>query len=148
MKLVINKRARHDYTISKTFQAGVVLTGPEVKSLRNKSASLRGSFVKPVGNEMFLIGAQITPYSYADNTDYDPKRTRKLLLKKKEIYQLMEASQRKGWSLVPLDFSLAGKVIKLSIGLAQGKKQHEKRAVLKDRAIKRDIEKELKARGR
>jgi SsrA-binding protein len=144
MKLVINKKATHEFDVHKTFTAGVMLTGPEVKSLRNKAASLRGSYVKPVGNELFLIGAQISPYSYADNTEYDPKRTRKLLMKKKEVFQLLEASSQKGWSLVPLSIDLVGKLIKIQVGLARGKKQHEKRAVLKERAQKRDTEREMK----
>lgn len=145
MKLVINKKARHDYDVSKVFRAGIILTGPEVKSLRNKAGSLRGSFVKSIGDELFLVNAQINPYSYADNTDYDPKRTRKLLLKKKEIHQLAEASSQKGWSLVPLSIDLEGKYIKATIGLARGKKQHEKREELKKRAQKRDAERERKA---
>jgi SsrA-binding protein len=144
MKLLVNKKARHDFEISKTFLAGVVLTGPEVKSLRNKSGSLKGSFVKVVGTEIFLLGAQVSPYKFADNTDYDPKRTRKLLLKKKEIYQLLEASTQKGWSLVPLDISLVRNKIKVNIGLARGKQLHQKRSALKKKAIKRDLERELK----
>lgn len=145
MLLLANKKARHDYAISETVQAGVVLTGAEVKSLRGKSGSLTGSYVKPIGNELFLIGAQITPYKFADNTDYDPKRTRKLLLKRREIAHLAEATSRKGWSLIPLSFDLVGRNIKLTIGLGRGRQEFEKRQVLKERTMKREIAAAMKS---
>lgn len=148
MLLVLNKRAPHDFVIGQTVYAGLVLTGPEVKSLRLKHGSLQGSFVKIIGNEAFLMNAQINPYDYADNRDYDPKRTRKLLLKKKEIYNLMEADSRKGNALVPLAIEALGRQIKLKIGVGTGKKQHEKRAELKKRAVERDVAKELKEKIR
>src|SRR3990172_3285861 len=116
MQLIVNKKARHDYEITQTVQAGIVLTGAEVKSLRGKSGSLNGSYVRPLHNELYLIGAQITPYRFADNTDYDPKRTRKLLLKKREIVDLIASTQRKGWTLVPLSFEVVGRKIKLNVG--------------------------------
>jgi SsrA-binding protein len=144
MLLLVNKKARHDYAISQTIQAGVVLTGAEVKSLRGKSGSLTGSFVKPLKNELFLIGAQITPYKFADNTDYDPKRTRKLLLKKREIADLIEASQQKGHTLVPLSFEAVGRMIKLNIGVGRGQQEFEKRDKLKKRALKREMQREIK----
>lgn len=147
MQLVVNKKAQHDFEIDSVVHAGIVLTGPEVKSLRRKAASLKGSFVKPIGGELFLLHAQISPYSFADNREYDPIRTRKLLMKKKEILKLLEASGQKGWSLVPLSFDVVGRVIKVSVGLARGKKQFEKRAELKKKAIKRDTEREMKFRG-
>ncbi len=139
MILLINKKARFDYEITKTLQAGIALIGAEVKSLRNKSGSLNGSFVKIIGHEAFLINAQITPYKFADNRQYDPKRTRKLLLKKKEIYQLLEATQQKNWTVVPLKMELFGNKIKLTLGLGRGKKQFEKRAKIKERDEKRKI---------
>jgi len=95
MILVLNKRARYDYIISKKYQAGIVLIGSEVKSLRSKAASLQGSFVKIIDGQAFLINAQINAYKFADNEGYDPKRSRKLLLKKKEIFQLIEVSDKK-----------------------------------------------------
>jgi SsrA-binding protein len=144
MKLIVHKKAKHQYEIAQTVQAGIVLTGAEVKSLRNKSGSLSGSYVKPLNNELFLIGAQITPYKFADNQDYDPKRTRKLLLRKKEIYRLIDSSRKKGWTLVPLSFELVGKNIKLNIGLGRGKEEFEKREKLKKRKLKRDLQRDLK----
>lgn len=144
MILVDNRRARAEYETLETFQAGIVLTGPEVKSLRHKSGSLHGSFVKSVGGELFLIGAQISPYPFANNTEYDPKRTRKLLLKKREIIMLSEVTQQKGKTLVPLSFVLAHNIIKLNFAVARGKKLHDRRRELKERDIKRETQKELK----
>ena len=146
MKLLVNKKANFDYQIQKTFQAGVSLSGAEVKSLRNKSGSLAGSYVKVISGEVFLLGSQITPYKFADNTEYDPKRTRKLLLKKKEIVEMIGYTEKKGWSLVPLSFELVRNKIKLNIGLGKGKKEFEKRASLKSKAIKKDIYRHIKDR--
>jgi len=140
MLLLANKKAKHQYEISQTVQAGIVLTGAEVKSLRHKSGSLAGSYVKPMGDELYLIGAQITPYKFADNADYDPKRTRKLLLRKKEIFNLAQASQKKGWTLIPLSFELVGKNIKLNVGLGRGKEREK----LKKRDLKRELQREMK----
>ncbi len=148
MMLVINKRAKRDYEFLNTYQAGIVLTGKEVKSLRNKSASLKGAFVKIIGNEAFLVNAQITPYKFAINKDYDPKRTRKLLLRKKEIYKLKEATHQKGRTLVPYSFELRKNTIKLNFALARGKKQFEKRADLRKKAQQRDAQRELKQKIR
>jgi SsrA-binding protein len=148
MLLIENKKARFEYEITTTYQAGVVLSGSEVKSLRNKSGSLSGSFVKVIGDEVFLLNAQITPYTFADNRDYDPKRTRKLLLHKKEIIQLMESQNQKGSVLVPLAITLEGNTIKVSLGVGRGKKQYEKRAQLKQRDVERDIRREVKEKVR
>lgn len=148
MILLQNRKARAEYEVLSEFQAGVQLTGPEVKSLRNKSGSLNGSFVKIVGNEVFLLGAQITPYKFADNREYDPTRTRKLLLKRSEIDKLIEASNTKGRTLVPLAFESVGRHIKLSFAIARGKKQYERRAELKKKAIERDVAREIKQKVR
>jgi SsrA-binding protein len=145
MVLLVNKKASFEYEILEKFQAGVVLSGAEVKSVRHKSGSLSGSFVKILGDEAFLLNAQISPYKYADNREYDPKRTRKLLLKKKEIYQLLESSAQKGRTLVPLSFEAVGRTIKLNFGIGRGKKVFEKRAQIKERDIARDMARELKS---
>ena len=147
MLLLKNKKATHEYQIEKTYTAGVVLSGPEVKSLKNKSGSLTGSFVKTVGGEVFLINAQISPYKFADNTNYDPKRTRKLLLKKREIDNLYEALEQKGRALVPLSFELLGRNIKLVFGIGRGLKLYDKRAKDKKRTIDRDIARQMKQVG-
>lgn len=147
MLLVENRKARHDYEFLQTYHAGVVLTGAEVKSLRKKSASFFGSYLKIIGGEAFLLNAQISPYKFADNRNYDPKRTRKLLLKRKELEHLAEVTV-KGVSLIPIAFELFGKNIKLQFAVARGKKQFERRAELKKRAIERDVQREMKEKVR
>ncbi|MEN8253473.1 MAG: SsrA-binding protein SmpB [Patescibacteria group bacterium] len=139
MKLIINKKARYDYEISKTYTAGIVLEGREVKSLRAKHASLTGSFVKIINSEAFLLNAQINPYAFAKNDDYNPKRTRKLLLTKKEIADLDQATNNKGWMIIPLSIFLKGRNIKVDIGLGKGKKVHEKREAIKKRDLEREV---------
>lgn len=148
MLLLKNKRASHDYSIENTYLAGIVLSGPEVKSVRNKSGSFNGSYVKVLSDEIFLINAQITPYKFANNENYDPKRTRKLLLRKKEIGHLTEELNKKNRTLVPLSFHAIGRNIKLKIGVGIGLKLHDKRAKMKKRTIDRDMAKDLKFIGR
>lgn len=139
MLLLKNKKATFEYEILSKYEAGVVLSGAEVKSLRNQSGSFAGSFVKLIGGEAFLLNAQITPYQFADNREYDPKRTRKLLLSKKELLDLAEITSQKGKTLVPLAFVLKNNKIKLEFGVGRGKKLHDKRADVK----KRDLDREL-----
>ena len=148
MVLLENRKARQEYETLQQFSAGLILTGGEVKSLRNKSGSFTGSYIKIIGDEAFLLNAQITPYKFADQHDLDPKRTRKLLLHKREITHLAEESNNKGLTLVPLAFDLVGNHIKLHFALARGKKQYERRAELKRRAIERDIQREVKQKIR
>lgn len=145
--IIINKLARREYEILSTFTAGLLLTGPEVKSLRLGQASLRGSHVKIIGTEAFLLNAQITPYRFASQKELEPKRTRKLLLKRRELDRLIGASQEKGRTLVPLAFK-TGRTIKLEIGIGRGKKQHEKREELKRREQKREVERTIRGRLR
>lgn len=148
MILLENKKARMEYDFIESYLAGVVLSGAEVKSLRNKSGSFTGSYVKVLGNELYLLNAQITPYAFADNHDYDPKRTRKLLLKRKQINTLIEAATQRGLALIPQQFELLGNHIKLRFALAKGKKQYERRAELKKKAIERDVQYEFKTKLR
>lgn len=144
MLLIKNRRAKYDYDIQKTWLAGIVLTGPEVKSLRSKEASLQGSYVKIINEEAWLINAQINPYPYAVQTDYDPKRSRKLLLTKKEIYKLQEYTQAKNYTIVPLAFELINNRVKVKIGIGKGKKEYEKREKIKKRELKRKMAREFK----
>jgi len=139
--LIENKRAKFDYQIDRIFVAGIQLSGGEVKSLRLRQASLGGSFVKIMNDDSaILLGAQITPYKFAENRDYDPKRTRRLLLRKSEIAKLKEGASQKGYTLVPLAFMVDSAFIKLKVGVARGKKQFEKRQQIK----KRDLEREAR----
>lgn len=147
MVRIKNASAYREFAIGDTVVAGVVLTGPEVKSIRLGQASLKGSHVRIVGGEAFLLNAQITPYKFAQQADYDPKRTRKLLLKKRELNRIAGILQQKGLTLVPLAL-FAQRTVKLEIGVGRGKKQYEKREELKKKQQKREVERMLKGKLR
>ncbi|MBU0979014.1 MAG: SsrA-binding protein SmpB [Patescibacteria group bacterium] len=144
MSLVVNRKARSLYQIEDTFLAGLVLSGPEVKSLRQAHASLVGSFVRIINGEAFLINAQISPYVFAINTEYDARRIRKLLLKKAELDRLTVITTQQKRVLVPLSFELDHRRIKLKVGIGRGKKQYEQRETIKRRQQKREMAKEFK----
>lgn len=144
MSLLSNAKARFEYDVKEKYVAGVVLTGQEVKSVRGKHGSLSGSFVRILGNEAWLVNAQIPLYAYATDEDYDPKRMRKLLLHKGELLNLQQLSQHKGLTLVPLSLFLEGNRIKLEFGVGKGRKAHDKRAVIKKREMDREMAAVLK----
>lgn len=134
-----NRKARFDYFIEERFEAGLVLQGWEVKSMRAGRAQLAEAYVFVRNEEAFLTGAHITPLKTAStHITADPTRTRKLLLNKSELSRLTGAVERKGFTLVPLDLHWKNGRAKLEIGLAKGKKQHDKRATEKDRDWQRD----------
>jgi SsrA-binding protein len=140
-----NKKAWHDYFIEEELEAGLVLEGWEVKSLREGRVQLKESYVMVIDGELFLIGAHVSPLvSASTHIKPDPTRTRKLLLHQAEIDNLIGAVDRKGYALVPLAMYWKQGRAKLKIGLAKGKKQHDKRATLKDREWKRDQQRILK----
>ena len=145
MALIEHKKARLDYEILDQYEAGLELLGHEVKSLRNKHGKLEGAHVIVRGGEAYIVGMHIPPYQPA-NTDkeYDPGRTRKLLLTKPEILKLLEAEGQKGLTVVPLSVYNKGRVLKLSVAVARGKKKFDKRAALKKRDTARDIRRTLK----
>ena len=144
-KIAVNRKARHDYFIEDTFEAGLVLEGWEVKSLRAGSAQLTESYVYIRGNEAWLIGAHFSPLKTAStHIKPDPTRSRKLLLHRLELDRLVGAVERKGYALVPLDLHWVKGRAKLSVGMAKGKKQHDKRATSKDRDWQRQKERILK----
>ncbi len=140
-----NKRAYHDFEIIETYEAGMVLEGHEVKAIKTGKISIIGSYVKVSGSEVFLIGAVISPYQPKNTPkDYDPQRTRKLLLNKKEIAKLIGKTKERGLTIVPLKvYDKRGKV-KLLIGLSKAKKKHDKREVIRKKEEKRKIERVLK----
>jgi len=144
--LIKNKKATFNYEILERFEAGAVLFGYEVKSLRTGKASLAGSYVVLRGGELFLVGASVTPFQIANTpTSYDPERPRKLLLARKEINQLEKSLNTAGLTIVPIKwYSTRGK-IKLEIALARGKKKADKRESMKARDVKRDIGRLLKS---
>jgi SsrA-binding protein len=144
-----NRRAHYDYHISSSVEAGIVLVGSEVKSLRKGRASINEAYAGDIEGEIFLINAFIPEYEAANRFNHEPKRPRKLLLKKKELKNLLGAITRKGITLVPVSmyFNERGR-IKLQLGLAEGKKQIEKRQAEKDREWKRDKERVMKEGGK
>ena len=135
-----NKKASYEYYIDEVFEAGLVLQGPEVKSLRDRRASLSDSYARVKGNRILLHNLHISPYPYANHMNLDPKRTRKLLLHKKEIQRLIGKTEQKGYTLIPLKIYFLGSWAKAEIGLAKGKKKVDKRRVLKEKELKREIE--------
>lgn len=139
-----NKKARFDYEILETIEAGLVLTGPEVKSIRTGNIKLTGGFITTHNNEAYLTNAHISKYKYSNIKNYDPERSRKLLLSTKEINYLRGKSQERGLTIVPLSVYTKGRHIKIEIGVARGKKKYDKRRVIKEREQKRETEREIK----
>ena len=142
--LVQNRKARHLYHISDTFEAGLVLEGWEIKSLRNGGATLSESYIRPSKTELFLVGANITPYAYTQDRVVDPVRKRKLLMHRKEIEKLSTRVQEKGFTLVPIKIYLKKGRAKLELGLGKGKDLHDKRQSVKERDAKREMQRALK----
>ena len=147
--IALNKKARHDYFIEQTLEAGLSLQGWEVKSLRDNRVQIKESYVIYKSNELFLFGAHISPLNSASShVDCDPIRTRKLLLNRLEINRLREKITQKGATVVPLKLYWARGRVKLEIGLAKGKKGHDKRQDIKDRDWKLDKARTLKDNNR
>jgi SsrA-binding protein len=142
--LVSNRRAFHDYEILETFEAGIVLQGTEIKSIRDHGASLQEAYVKVLHSEVWLIGASIAPYRFGNIHNHEEKRDRKLLLHKREINRLKVASQEKGLTIIPLAFYLKQGRVKTRIALAKGKKAFDKRASIKERDEQRLLRQALK----
>jgi SsrA-binding protein len=142
-----NRKAYHDYFIEEKFEAGIVLRGTEVKSLREGRVNLQDSYASVQANEIFLHHCHISPYSHGNLMNHDPIRTRKLLLHRKEINKLMGKTQQKGLTLVPLRiyFSKRGHA-KVELGLAKGKKLYDRRESIKAREAGREVERAIKAK--
>jgi SsrA-binding protein len=144
-----NKKARHDYFIDETYEAGIALTGTEVKSLRESRATLRDSFASVRNGELWLHNVHISPYSHGNRSNVDTDRARKLLMHKNEIRYLLGKTKESGYTLVPLKlyFSPANKV-KVELGLARGKKNYDKRDTIAKRDAERDIQRSARTRLR
>ena len=142
-----NRKAYHDYFIEERFEAGIVLKGTEVKSLREGRVNLQESYASVTGGEVFLHHCHISPYSHGNIMNHDPIRARKLLLHKKEINKLLGKTQQKGLTLVPLRmyFSKRGQA-KVELGLAKGKRQYDRRESIKSREAGREVERAIKER--
>jgi len=145
MSLVENKTARRDYEILETLEAGIELYGFEVKSLHEKQGALQGAYVAARGGEAWLIGATIPAYQPKNTPqDFDPDRTRKLLLHKKEIRELAAREREGGIAIIPLKLYNSRGLVKCEVAVAKGKKKHDKRQDIKERDMQRDIERTLK----
>jgi len=142
--IVENKKAFHDYFIEDRYQAGIVLKGTEIKSIRMRSVNLKDSFARIENGEVFLYNVHISPYTHGNRFNHDPKRIRKLLLTKKEISKLIGKTKEKGYSLVPLKLYFSGDWVKVELGLAKGKKEFDKRESIKEKDIKRQIDRAIR----
>ncbi|MEK3992029.1 SsrA-binding protein SmpB [Robertmurraya sp. FSL R5-0851] len=141
-----NKKANHDYCIEETYEAGMVLQGTEIKSIRNGRINLKDSYARIQNGEIYLLNAHISPYEQGNRYNHDPLRQRKLLLHKREIDKLLGETKEAGYALVPLKVYLKNGYAKILIGLGKGKKNYDKREDLKKKEAKRDIERAFRER--
>lgn len=145
-QIVGNKKARHEYFIEDTYEAGLSLTGTEVKSLRAGRANLNDAYATIRNDEIYILGLHISPYEQGNINNVDPLRERKLLLHKNEIRAIKSAAERDGYTLVPLDLHFKGSYVKLSLAVAKGKKLYDKRQTLKEKDAKRETDRAMKQR--
>src|SRR3989449_5954715 len=139
--IATNRRARHEYSILETFEAGVVLRGTEVKSLRAGLVNFKDSYATVRNGEVWLLGCHINPYSHGTDANHDPERDRKLLLHAKEISRLSGKISERGLTMVPLRLYFKDGRAKVEHGLARGKKLHDKRSTLREREVRREMDK-------
>jgi SsrA-binding protein len=143
----VNRKAFHDYFIEEEYEAGIVLTGSEIKSIRGGRANLRGAYVRVDNEEAWLLDAHVSPYEQSGtHFNHDPMRPRKLLLHRREINRLMGRLEAKGLTLIPLDIHFKGRRAKVKLGLARGKKLFDKRDAVAERDANRQIDRVLKER--
>ncbi len=146
--IAVNRRARHDYAIEQTLEAGLVLTGTEIKSIRAHRVNIAEAYARIERGEAWLIGAHIAPYEQGNRYNHEPLRTRKLLLRRGEIDELTGLTTAKGLTIVPLRLYIRGGMAKLELGVARGKKAHDKRRSIAERDMRRELERETKTSGR
>ena len=142
----VNRQARHNYFVEETYEAGLVLLGSEVKSLREGKANLKDSYARIQRGEAFLVNTHISPYPGANQFNHDPTRTRKLLLHQREIERLTGKTKERGLTLVPLRLYFKNGKAKVELGLARGKKLYDKRETLRKKVAAREVERSLKGR--
>lgn len=145
--LAKNRKARFNYTVDDSLECGIVLEGSEVKSFRAGNISFPDAFAEIRNGEVWLMGLHITPYIYSSVFNHDPDRPKKLLLKRDEIKRLARKVDEKGFTLVPLEFYLKHGIIKVELGICRGKKVFDKRADIRDRDVKRDLQREFRSRN-
>ena len=146
--IATNRKARHDYLIEDTLEAGLVLMGSEIKSIRAGQVNLRDSYASFRDGELWLVNAHISPYKQSSYHNHEPRRERKLLLHRREINRLLGKLQEKGLTLVPLRLYLKNSLAKVELGLARGKKSYDKRQTLRERQDQRQIERALGRRNK
>ena len=144
--IAVNRRARHEFHIEETFEAGIVLLGSEVKALREGKANLKDSYGRLEGEEVFLWNAHISPYGPASQFGHEPTRARKLLLHRQEIARLQGKVKERGLTLIPLRLYFKNGRAKVELALARGKKQHDKRESIKEREMRREIDRAMRRR--
>lgn len=144
--LAQNRKASHDYTIEDTVEAGIVLQGTEIKSIRRGSANLKDSYARVFNGEMYVYNMHIAPYEEGNRFNHDPLRNRKLLLKRKEIDKLFGITREKGYALILLKLYIKNGYCKVLLGVAKGKRDYDKRHALKAKEAKRDVERAMKQR--
>ncbi|MFM7679413.1 MAG: SsrA-binding protein SmpB [Roseiflexaceae bacterium] len=144
-----NRNAYHEYFVEQRYVAGIALSGSEVKSIRAGKVQLRGSYARIEGNEAWLYGANISPYAQAStHVRHEPERKRKLLLRRKEINDIVGKITRQGYTFVPLRMFFDNQFVEVELGIAKGKKQHDKRHAIAERDVKRDLDRRIKASNR
>lgn len=141
---ILNRKARHDYFVEDTYEAGIVLTGTEIKSIRNGNCNIKDCYGIIKNNEVYLLNMYIGQYKEGNIFNHEETRSRKLLLHKKEIKKIAQAITLKGYTIVPLKLYLKNNKLKVELGICHGKKDYDKRESIKEKDIKRDIEKRLK----
>jgi SsrA-binding protein len=146
--VAVNRRARHEYAIDETLEAGIALTGTEIKSIRAGRVNLAEAYARIERGEAWLIGAHIAPYEQGNRNNHEPTRTRKLLLHRDQISELVGRTQAKGFTLVPLKLYIRNGMAKLEIGVARGKKAYDKRRTIAERDARRELERVTKERVR
>jgi SsrA-binding protein len=146
--IAVNRRARHDYSIEDTLEAGIVLSGTEIKSIREHRVNIAEAYVRIDRGEAWLVGAHIAEYAQGNRYNHVPNRTRKLLLHRDQIAELTGLQSAKGMTLVPLRLYTRRGRAKLEVGVARGKKAHDKRRSIAERDIRRELDRESKAAGR
>ena len=143
---IINRKARYDYEIEETYEAGIVLTGTEIKSIRNVKANIKDSYAIIRNDEIFLLNTHISLYDEGNRFNHEETRTRKLLLHKKEILKLKNKIDLEGYTLIPLKIYFVKSKAKVLIGLANGKKNYDKRETIKKRDVEREMQRNFKLR--
>jgi SsrA-binding protein len=146
--VAVNRRARHEYAVEETLEAGIALTGTEIKSIRAGRVNLAEAYARIEKGEAWLIGAHIAPYEQGNRNNHEPTRTRKLLLHRDQISELIGRTQAKGFTLVPLKLYIRNGMAKLEIGIAKGKKAYDKRRTIAERDARRELERATKERVR